>query len=225
MDSLVTVIIPCFNHGVYIHRTLHAIWNQTWKNLEVIIVDDGSDEETRKILQVIEKTNVKVLFQENGKTSKARNTGFANAAGKYILTIDADDLLEPTFVEKGMEVLRQHPKIGVVSAWVNCFGFSNYQWLPTGGGVEDFLEDINCSAFGLIRREIWEANGGFDESMQVGYEDWEFWLNTTKKGWVIHIIPEFLLHYRIKWGSRAFDAFNSRKEIVNYIKQKHRDLY
>lgn len=225
MQPLISAIVPCFNHGIYINSTLKAILEQTYKNIEIIIVDDGSDEETRNILREIKNSKIKIIYQENSKTSKARNIGFAHSSGKYILTIDADDLLENTFLERAKEILDKYPKIGAVSSWINCFGHSNYHWLPTGGGIEDFTEDINCSSCALIRREIWEANNGFDENMTIGYEDWEFWVNTTKKGWFIYMIPDFLIHYRIKYGSRAFDAFNYRDEIVRYIWKKHKDIF
>ncbi|MEM6632756.1 MAG: glycosyltransferase family A protein [Bacteroidota bacterium] len=223
---LVSAIVPCYNDGRYIEDTIASIQNQTYQNIEVIVVDDGStDTHTLKVLGSLKLGTIQVLWQPNGKTSKARNLGFKHAKGTYLLAIDADDILEATFVEKSVHILEEYPKIGAVSSWVLGFGYQNFIWTPRGGGVKNFIEDINCSANAIIRREVWEMNEGFDESMVYGYEDWEFWINTTKKGYLVHIIEEFLIYYRRTWGSRAKDAVDHRDEIKAYLINKHPDVF
>ena len=224
---LISVIIPCFNHGLFIEDAVYSISKQSYCNIEIIIVDDGSDDlvtiEKLKSIQI--KYNATVVFQKNSKTSKARNTGFKHSKGKYIMILDADDLADFTFIEKSYNIIEKYPRIGVVSSFGLCFGSENFFWLPYGGGIKNFLNDINCPAFALIRREIWVENNGFDENMLIGYEDWEFWINTTKKGHLIYIIEEFLYFYRQHGQTRAKDAFKARDSIVKYIQAKHPDVF
>lgn len=223
---LVSAIIPCFNHGRFIDETIRTIQNQTFRTIEIIVVDDGSTEaETRHVLEKIKEMGVLVIRQTNSKTAAARNTGFMHSRGDYLLTIDADDLVAPSFVEKALSVMERYPKIGAVSSWVRCFGSQNYNWMPTGGGGKNFVLDINCSSFALIRRDLWSENSGFDSSMISGYEDWEFWVNATKRGWIIHILKEFLLYYRHRAATRASQAIANRKEILNYMRSKHPEVF
>lgn len=223
---LVSAIVPCYNHGRFIGETIRSIQCQTFAAIEIIVVDDGStDAETRQVLENIKEMGILVIRQENSKTAVARNTGFNHASGDYLLTVDADDLIAPTFVEKAMSVLERYPKIGAVSSWVRCFGSQNYNWMPTGGGVQNFVLDINCSSFALIRRALWSNNGGFDSGMVNGYEDWEFWVNATKKGWIIHILKEFLFFYRHRFATRAGEAIANRTAILRYMSSKHPEVF
>ena len=101
----VTVIIPCFNDGKYVLEALNSIFNQTLQAVKIIIVDDGSNVETQKILKTIYNPNVQIIHQENKGVSNARNTGINLATTDYILTLDADDYFEPSFIEKSVKVL------------------------------------------------------------------------------------------------------------------------
>jgi len=223
---LVSVIIPCYNHGKYIEDTIQSISNQSYKKIEIIIVDDGSsDDYTSKKLRNLRNKKIKVIYQENGKTSKARNTGFSHSKGKYLLPFDADDLMDESFVEKAVHILEKYPLIGIVSAWTICFGGWNFHWTPYGGDVRGFIKDTNCQAAALIRRDVWLANNGYDENMTIGYEEWEFYINAAKKGYLVHIIKEFLLYYRKDGNARATDAVNNRQKIIKYIATKHKTIF
>lgn len=219
---LVSVIIPCFNHGEYIDDTVQSILDQSYENIEIVIVDDGStDQFTIDFLSGYKQQNTKIIWQENKKTSAARNKGFSHTIGEYILTIDADDLIDHSFVEKSVRILETYPRIGAVSAWAICFGEETYTWQPSGGSIENFISDINCPSMALIRRNVWLQNGGFDEKLQIGYEDWDFWLCTTSNGWYIHILHEYLYYYRQLNNSRAKKAVANRESIVDIFKRKY----
>jgi GT2 family glycosyltransferase len=100
--------------------------------------------------------------------------------------------------------------------------------LPKGGGITNFLFDNNSVSFALIRKKCWEEIGGYDEQMKNGFEDWEFWIALTKRGWDIYVIPEFYFNYRQKESNESLDKIskmNFREANLNYIYKKHQDVY
>ncbi|MEX1014171.1 MAG: glycosyltransferase family A protein, partial [Candidatus Paceibacterota bacterium] len=120
--GFVSVIIPCYNHGAYIRDTLQSILNQTFCDYEVIIVDDGSDDQfTVEVLEEIDHPKVTVLHKENGHVSSARNYGIRHSRGEFILTLDADDQFMPEFLEKAIRVLQENSEIGSVTCYAYKF--------------------------------------------------------------------------------------------------------
>ncbi|CAH0334889.1 Hyaluronan synthase [Flavobacterium sp. CECT 9288] len=227
-SSNVTVIIPCYNDGAYIMEALESIYNQTVLPEKIIIVDDGSQAETKKELATINNPLVHLVYQENQGVSVARNYAISLAQTEYIVNLDADDYYEPTFIEKAVQILDTDTTIGVVSS--HCWTFSEKKKIsivrPLGGGVTDFMVINNGRANAMFRKECWQAVGGFDVNMKAGYEDWEFWLAITKNNWRIHIIPEILSHYRIKNTSRDRTAIvHHDYELRMYIFNKHKEMY
>lgn len=225
----VTVVIPCYNDHKYIKETIDSVLNQTFKDIEVIIVDDGSNQATKKVLASIEHPKITVLTQENGGLSNARNSGFKKAKASYVLTIDSDDTFEPTFLQKAVAILDTQEDAVAVSSHCNIFE-GNYSIIhkhtPKGGSIQNFLFDNNSTSFALIRKSIWEKVGGYDENMKKGFEDWEFWIAATKLGGKVVMIPEFLFNYRYKTISMSKDAKqNHREQNLAYIYKKHEDIY
>jgi glycosyltransferase involved in cell wall biosynthesis len=227
--KLVSIVIPCYNDKDYIQESVNSALNQTYKNIEIIIVDDGSDQATKKVLAGINHEKVKLITQENRGLSAARNTGIKNANGEYITALDADDLFEDIFIEKAVSVLNLESTIGVVGCYSNYF-VGNKKIIskicPEGGSIENFLFCNNTMASSLFRKKCWVDAGGFDENMKKGYEDWEFWISVTKQNWQIHIIKEFLFNYRKKENSMLQTTnLLHEEENYQYVLNKHKDLY
>jgi len=225
----ISVVIPCYNDKEYIQETVQSVLNQTFQDFEVIIVDDGSNEATKRVLAKIKNEKLHVITQVNQGLSSARNNGIQAANGEYILTLDADDTFASTFLERAVTILNQQKNVGAVSSYCNIFA-KNHQIIhhhsPIGGGVNNFLFDNNSVAFALFRKKCWQEIGGYDEQMKNGFEDWEFWIAMTKRDWNIFIIPEFLFNYRQKGQSMSKDSkMNFRESNLNYIYKKHQDLY
>ncbi|UFH35716.1 glycosyltransferase family 2 protein [Flavobacterium acetivorans] len=210
-------------------EALESILNQTVKADEIIIVDDGSGEETIKILKTISSPNVQIIYQENKGVSSARNRAISLAKTDYILNLDADDSFEPTFIEKAVQVLNENENIGVVGCWYKVFGNkerNNNIIKPLGGNVRNFLVKNNALGTSMFRRKCWEVISGFDENMLYGYEDWDFWISILKDNWEMYIINEVLFNYRIKNTSRDQTAEKIHDyEIKKYIFLKHKELY
>ncbi|MDB5146065.1 MAG: hypothetical protein JWQ57_85 [Mucilaginibacter sp.] len=115
-NALVSVIIPVYNSGKYIEQCIQSALTQTWQNIELIIVDDGSTDRSLAIIAKYENERVRVFSQEHKGSGAARNKGLAEATGEYIQFLDSDDLLSPNKIEKQLNLLLQHPgKIAVCS--------------------------------------------------------------------------------------------------------------
>lgn len=200
----VSVVVPFYNLGRTLPATLASIEAQTFRDLEVLIVDDGSTEpESRAALEQAERTSrVRVLRKPNGGLSSARNAGLKAARGSYVLPLDADDLIAPTFVEKTLAVLEADPACAYCTTLVQFF--DEDPALATGGFVPwghepDLLlaQNLAGSCTALFRRERLEEAGGYDEWMNA-YEDWDLYCALAERGGRGEVLPEFLFLYRIR---------------------------
>jgi len=226
IDGLVSVIIPCYNHGQFLPEALDSIMQQTYQNLEIIIVNDGSDrQDTINILNSIDTPRTTVYHKENGGASSARNYGIKKSSGEYILTLDSDDRFEPTFAEKALNILKNNPQTGAVTSYVKRItGNRVTEKELEGGTIEDFVIRNHASASLLFRYQCWVDAGGYDEDIP-GYEDWDFFIGVTKKGWAIDSIPEYLFLYREIEGSNYHQHIKHSPEIIEYMVNKHKEVF
>tara|TARA_R100000935_G_scaffold16940_4_gene33450 strand:- start:11542 stop:12381 length:840 start_codon:yes stop_codon:yes gene_type:complete len=228
MDKLVSIIIPCYNDGAYIEKAVQSILDQTYSNKEIIIIDDGSDHKTQSVLKKLKNKVDLLIYQENKGPSVARNKGIIKSKGEYILTLDADDFFEPTFIQKAVSILNNYPKVGLVTCHANIFNENaNLGEIISGGGeANDLLIRNGALASSLFRKKSWKEVHGYDEKMLNGYEDWDFNISITKAGWKIYILKEHLFNYRLKKESRnQFADFSFKFELLTYIYLKHKDIF
>lgn len=229
VNSLVSVIIPCYNDQNYIQQAINSINNQTHKNVEIIIVDDGSDFATKEVLKGIRQEKLIILSQENAGPSAARNNGIKQAKGDFILTLDADDYFEKDFISKALNCLVENTKVGLISCWFETFTDEGIKekFKRTGTDLKTLVLYNGASAGSvLFRKQSWLDANGYDEKMKKGYEDWEFNISIVKAGWEINIIEEYLFNYRKKARSRNLKADEFHKyELWKYIYIKHKDLW
>jgi GT2 family glycosyltransferase/SAM-dependent methyltransferase len=225
----VTVVIACFNLGSYLDEAVDSVLRQTYQDVEILIVDDGSDDPvTRHLLASYTRPRTRIIRTENRGVAAARNTGLSEAGGRYVSFLDADDLLEATFLERTVECLDRDPGLAFASCWLTAFGERTFSWEPTDCGFPWLLaEDTVCTA-ALTRRQALVAVGGFDTSARVdGYEDWELAITLVEHGYRGTIIPESLFRYRIRPGSKSASRIRpkSHAEIVEYVVDKHAETY
>ncbi|GAB2831128.1 glycosyltransferase family 2 protein [Ferruginibacter profundus] len=231
-NCMLSVIMPCFNHGIYLQDALDSIKKEKVSfSFEVIIVDDGStDAYTLTRLDELKVQGYTVIHQQNGGPAVARNTAIKNARGKYILPLDADNMLTPEYINTGVAILEKG-EYQVVYCSPVFFG-------DTGAGARTFKSipfDItellaanyidNCAMFS---KEVWIKNNGYDTDIPYwGHEDWEFWINAYANGFKFYFISEKLFHYRIVAASVAtqFKDEKKRTDNQNYIVKKHHRLY
>lgn len=122
--SKVSIIMPCYNDGAYIEEAIASVKAQTYKDIELIVVDDGSnDDHTLKVLNdKVTDSDIKLIRTNRLRPAGARNAGIAEATGKYILPLDSDDTIEPDYVEKAVNILNKNNHIGVVYCYADLFG-------------------------------------------------------------------------------------------------------
>ncbi|MCW2119436.1 glycosyltransferase family 2 protein [Flavobacterium sp. 7A] len=232
MNPLVSIIVPCYNQAHFLDEALQSVLEQTYPNWECIIVNDGSPDHTEKVAKQWTKKDTRFvyLFKENGGLSSARNGGVIISKGEFILPLDSDDVLDPSYLTKLVPVLKKDSTLGIASCYSNFFYGTKkniiFQMKPKGFENLYLLYVNQLIATSLYRKECWEQSGGYDENMKKGFEDWDFWLNVTKKGWKYIIIPEFLFYYRKAQSSMLTNTIkNHTEEVKQYIFTKHKELY
>ncbi|MDR5589705.1 glycosyltransferase family A protein [Christiangramia sp. SM2212] len=225
--KLVSVVIPCYNHEKYVLGAIESAIYQTYKDKEIIVVDDGSNNDTKKVLaKLSDQINI-LITQENQGVVIARNNGIEKASGEYILTLDADDYFEPGFLKKAVGILDNNSDVGMVTCWTSIEDSSGKLTRvskPTGANAISGLFKNNGTASMLFRKICWEEVGGYDRELAKGFEDWEFGIAIGKQGWKMKVIPEILLHYRNLPNSRNKNARSHYSEIRKYVYKKHKDL-
>lgn len=211
---LVSIIIPCFKQAHWLPDAIESALAQTYKNVEVIVVNDGSPDNTSEVAR---KYPVVLIEQENKGLSVARNAGIKASGGDYILTLDADDKITPDFIDKTIGV------DDIVGTAQQEFGESNTLWNtqlehPT---FSDFIvgNQINCCS--LQKADVYKNIGGYDEMMKDGYEDWDYWLRAAKAGYTFTVIREPLFFYRKRGWSMVDNATSKHKDLHLYIVKKH----
>ena len=223
---LVSVIIPCFNHGRYLDEAVNSVLLQTFQDFEIIIVNDGStDSFTNELLLDYRRPKTRVIHIENSGVSNARNVGIMESTGRYILPLDADDKILPTYIEKAVREMEQNPILGIVYAKAKFFGKSSGELSRTEYHFPEILNRncIVCTA--LFKRESWQRVGGYKKEMRDGLEDYEFWISLIEDGAEVFKIPETLFEYRIHTTSRTTVANKNTIKLVSKIILLHLPLY
>lgn len=232
----VSVIMPCFNDGAYIEEAVASIRAQTYPNIELVIIDDGSDEpETKAVLEKLESSGAVLLHTNRLRPAGARNAGIAAATGEYILPVDADDLIAPNYIEKAVKIMDDNDNIGVVYCHADLFGEQSGPWELPDYSLEKMLLDNIIFVSAMFRREDWCKVGGYRTTMKHGMEDYDFWLSILELDRSVHQLPEVLFHYRIKPVSRT-TRFQEDPAVVQQtyrmiynqhpvLYEKYKDLY
>jgi len=208
----VSVVIPAYNAARWIPETLDSVLAQTFRDFEVIVVDDGSTDQTPEVLAGY-GDRIHCLPKVNGGASSARNMGIRAARGSYIAFVDADDLWLPEKLQLQMELLARHPDLAWVYSDAIVFDGKNGQELCKISDATKLydgdilrpllLRDFIASPTPVIRRDVFDTVGFFDESpdLQLG-EDWNMLLRIAAK-FQVRFVERPLAKYRIHTGSRG----------------------
>jgi glycosyltransferase involved in cell wall biosynthesis len=227
MAPRISVLMPCFNHGAFIGEAIESVFAQTFQDFEIIVVDDGStDPATVETLSRL-SSPIRVMTTANRGLPAARNHAAANAAGAVFCALDADDKLASTWFEKAMRVLDDRPGVAFVSHWLETFGDEQWTWKPEQCDLPSLLARNSVNGAALVRREAFEAVGGYDETMREGCEDWDFWLRLVERGFEGTIIPEVLFYYRRRQDSmsRAMLEGERYRRPLETLIGKHEHAY
>ncbi|GAA4883838.1 glycosyltransferase [Flaviramulus aquimarinus] len=232
MDELVSIIVPCYNQAKFLEETLQSVMDQTYTNWECIIVNDGSTDNTEAVSLRWCKLDerFKYLSKANGGPSTARNEAIKISKGNFILPLDADDYISKNYLNKLLPELQNNKSLGIISCYTKFFSDdinkATYELKPKGTNWKNLLYVNQLIVTSLYRKECWQEVGGYDEAMKEGFEDWEFWIAVTKRGWNYKVMDSFLFFYRKAKISRQTDAIKHHFEnSKTYIFTKHKELY
>ena len=228
----ISIIIPAYQHSKELPDCLESLFAQTLKSFEIIVVNDGSTDNTSEVLELYKNRGVQIIKQENSGANAARNRGFDESSGDFVIFCDADIIMRQDCLEKMFQALQENKNASYAYSSFK-FGFKIFKLWPFDGDKLKQMPYIHTSS--LIRREHFSC---FDEAIRR-LQDWDLWLTMLEQGhpgvWIPEVlfyveprkagmnewIPSFL--YKIPWPISGFtpksiEKYRSAEEI---IKEKH----
>lgn len=200
----VSVVVPCYNLGPYLEDAVDSVLQQTFSDVEILVVDDGStDVATKEVLDRFNRPKTRVLRSENRGLPGAKNLGVTQTTGELLCMLDADDLLEPEMLARSVAALDADASVSFASHWLRTFGDEQWEWTPASCEFPALLDMNTVNGSALVRRAAIDAVGGFDETFLDGCEDWDLWITLVERGYRGVILPEFLFRYRRRAGSMS----------------------
>lgn len=208
----VSVIMPTFNAGAKIGAAIGSVLTQTHPDIELVVVDDGSTDDTADIVRGF-GDRVVLLRQDNAGPNAARNTGLRHARGEVIALCDSDDLLLPNYLAEALALLAASPS----RTWVTCasrlmtnrgleeYGFSPFGAVPPEHQREAILQGNIVSIFSVFPKAMVGEIGLFDERLTRA-EDWEYWARAILSGWRVAYQAKVASFYRSQGQSQSSDA-------------------
>jgi glycosyltransferase involved in cell wall biosynthesis len=219
----VSVVIPSYNHGQFLRETVRSIEQARTSALrEIIIVDDGStDTESLGVLRDLEQSPYTVVRQPNRGVGAARNEGIRRASGAFILPVDSDNRIRKTYLDEAPAVLAERADVGVVYGDAEYVGEKSGRWRVPEFNLARLVDGNFIDACALFRRQVWEDVGGYDEHMpHMGWEDWDFWLRASLRGWRFVHLDEVAFDYRVRAGSMLTQANRHNAAMDEYLFSK-----
>ncbi|MFV0389623.1 MAG: glycosyltransferase family 2 protein [Pyrinomonadaceae bacterium] len=222
---LVSVVIPAYNAVRFVNATIDSVLAQTFQDLEILVVDDGSTDNTKEILGNY-GDKIRFLPKKNGGVSSARNYGIENAIGKYIAFLDADDVWMPEKLEKQVALMESNKEIGLCYVSTQRVDEElNYLTLIRANTYADYTESLllnlnivsgSCSS-AMARRDIILQTNGFDSQFTT-YADWEMWLRLSL---LTNFAPinEELVKYRIVKGSMSSKPEATKRDALGVLEK------
>lgn len=233
-EGLVSIIIPFYNQAEYIADVLESVCEQTYEDIEVIVVDDGSTADSAAIAnRLLQQRTSRIkhggqlIHQDNGGLSSARNTGIRHSRGEYIICLDADDRIAQTYLARCVSHLKSHPETKVVLTRCRFFGTSDAE-LPMSYDPESFRWGNSITSASMYRRTTYDSSPGYDEALRFGHEDWDFYLSIIHSKSDVHIVDEPLFFYRRKpknVASMVNTIEDHAQQTLRHIYNNHHELY
>lgn len=228
MVPAVSVIVPCFNAEEFLEETIESVFAQTFKNWELILVNDGSNDKTevicRKYLSLT--TKIKYVYQSNSGVCEARNNGISQAIGEYILCLDADDLISPNFLEETIALFYKNPNLAVATSLVKFFGRSKGILKVVSYSLDVLLAENQLVITSLFKRKALYSFSGFNTNMNEGFEDWDFWISILKSGGEVECAENATFYYRLLNASRNRDiTYQKEQRLRRQLWENHKELF
>lgn len=229
MTKLVSIIIPCFNQEKYITDAILSAENQTYKDIEIVFIDDCSTDNSLEVVNELKNkySNIVVLKNEtNLGVVDSRNKAIDVAKGFYILPLDGDDTIEPTYIEDAIKVFEEKPDVGFVYCKARKFGAVNEDWNLPKFNKESFIFGNCIVNSSLFRKSDFIKLGKYKSYMYSWTEDYDLWMSFVEAGLLPYRIDKILYNHReFDNGSRTQlttkDPYFARREYLLH----HTKLY
>lgn len=225
IDPLVSVIIPTFNRAALVKESIESVLSQTFQDFEIVVIDDGSTDETRETVSNIPSDKIFYIYQQNTGPAAARNAGIRIAKGKYIAFLDSDDLWLPTKLEKQLELFEKlSPEVGLVHCSVLLEKGDNLilaKAKARGNPLRDFLLNTDNAYLStpaiLVKKECFDKTGLFDETRWLS-EDMDFCIRIAQNFKVDYVEEPLVIVREIgKSLTRHFGQFHTAKNIFTIL--------
>lgn len=237
-DPLVSVIVPAYNHEKYINDCLRSVADQSYENLELIVINDGSADNTPELIKLFiaenPRLNIRFLSKSNEGVCKTLNKGLEMAAGKYVTFLASDDMWEPEKLKTQVDFMERNANLGLVftDAWFLRFTERmNIKWSDYKNGIDKYFKNgvQNADMYFLllirpiipaltvmVRKKVFDETGGFDEKLV--YEDLDMWLRIARK-YPLGYIDSPLARYRIHDSNISNDTLLMMKGLLQTLKK------
>lgn len=224
----VSIIIPSYNSLDTLPATLESLFLQTYKDFEILLIDDGSTDDTRSWLSGIQDPRLKVFHFGNGGLATARNRGIQASGGKFLSFLDADDLWAPKKLEHQILALNNAPDCGLAYSWnlgICAESRVLYKHRPcyvAGDAYASILQGnfIGCGSNALFRREVVEKVGHFNEALPAA-EDWDYFIRASEAGCHYTVVTRYEVSYRQRPGSMSGNVETMRKAGYKVIESAY----
>jgi glycosyltransferase involved in cell wall biosynthesis len=222
-NPLVSVVVITYNAAEYVAHAIESVLQQTWKNLELIVVDDGSTVETPQVVGRFGDHRLKYVRQDNQGPNAARNRGIGESRGEFVAFLDADDWWLPDKICRQVSVAAANPNAGLVYSLaisVDVSGKENARTesIVTGRVVDQLLLGqciAGSASSAMVRRKTIDSVGMFDASLQYA-EDWEYWIRIASQ-FDVACVPEYDVYLLSRPGSRGKNALATRDQSLQFI--------
>jgi glycosyltransferase involved in cell wall biosynthesis len=225
--STVSVVIPCYNHGKYLIEAIDSVKQQTKKDIEIIVIDDCSNDQfTKEVISGLKNDKTIKILQntENRGVAFTRNRAIERSLGPFIVPLDADDKIAPTFIEEALNILHKG-KADVVYSKTDFFGTVSGEFYRPKFSVRELLNENLVVNTAIYRKSAWREAGGYSEYLVQGLEDWDFWLSLVERGNRFFRIEKRLFLYRRHSVSRNESSRASNHALRDILFSRHRYLY
>jgi len=222
-----SIVIPTHDDATWLVEALASAEECAGDDHEILVLDDGStDHESLRILDRLREAGQPVRRHANAGLAATRNALIGAACGRLILPLDADNRLAPGFVEAALAAFRADPDLGVVYGDRQLFAGRTDRLRVPDFDLGRIIDANAIDACAMFRRDLWRDVGGYDASLRLGFEDWEFWLHAGKRGWRFRHLPMVGLEYRVRPDSLVSrsDSPEGNRQFRHLLWGKHADL-
>ena len=232
-NKRVSIIIPCYNQAQYVSEAIESALNQTYKNVEIVVINDASTDNSSDVIKPYANKHPNIIFldeKENKGVVESRNLAILKCNGDYILPVDADDKIDATFCEKAVKILNSNNEIRIVYSRIQFFGHINKEFKLEAFNPNRIIFNNCIPNTAMYRKSDFISVGGYKDYMKDGWEDWNLWLSIleiapNKEKCAYKIDEKLYLYRQFEAGTRSDFKLKKQNELFVNMIANHCSLY